>query len=719
MGAWADAGRPMVSETGAEPVRPLTPQPPRHDAAPPPSRSRDEPPRHGDARRSRRRRRARRAPHAAARGARVAAPARFAPSGSRRFPPCRGRARSRRRPPRRRRRLPAPRGAPRGRRRAARAARRADGQPLAGRRRPPDARDRRGLLHDRVGRPRGERRRRARRCDRRDPALLHYRSGAFYLARGAPQRRAASATASSTSRSASPRRATSRSPAAGTRSSATPTSPSSRRPRRSPATCPARSASPGRSAGSAGLPAAAAHAAALAATTPSSSPRSATRRRTTPPRPGRSTPPAGRRTRASRCRCCSSARTTAWASRPGRRPAGSQAMFGGRPGLEYRSRRRHRPARDRCDRRARPPSRPRPAAPGAAAPAHACGSAGTPAPTSRRLPQRRARSPTTSPATRSPRRLRAVVARRGAVGRAGARALARRSATGRRRRGGGPRAARAPRRLSGDEQVMAPIAPRRPEPVAALRRPRAGRGRGARGGVFGDRLPEDEGALTLAQAINRTLLDAGACARRTCVVLGEDVAPQGRRLRRDPRAAAPARGVPGDRHRARRADGARDGARRRASAGCCRCRRSSTWPTCTTPRTSCAARPRRCSSSPRAPTATRSSSGCRGWPTRRASAATSTTTTGSACSRDIPGLVVACPAHPSDAPGDAAHLPGRRRGRRHGERGPRADRALPRARHARRGRRWRGSPPTPPPHAWAMGARPDRARARPGAPAPT
>ncbi len=79
-------------------------------------------------------------------------------------------------------------------------------------------------------------------------------------------------------------------------------------------------------------------------------------------------------------------------------------------------------------------------------------------------------------------------------------------------------------RLSGYEQVMAPIAPRRPDVVA--REAVRAAPEPDRRAVFGERLPEDEGPLTLAQAINRTLLDAGARYPHL-VVLGEDVARKG------------------------------------------------------------------------------------------------------------------------------------------------------------------------------------------------
>ena len=69
-----------------------------------------------------------------------------------------------------------------------------------------------------------------------------------------------------------------------------------------------------------------------------------------------------------------------------------------------------------------------------------------------------------------------------------------------------------------------------------------------------------------------------------------------------------------------------------AGRACCRSRRSSTWPTSTTPRTSSAVRPRHLPSSRTASTATAWWCESRDSATRRASAATSTTTTRSRCS---------------------------------------------------------------------------------------
>ncbi len=82
-------------------------------------------------------------------------------------------------------------------------------------------------------------------------------------------------------------------------------------------------------------------------------------------------------------------------------------------------------------------------------------------------------------------------------------------------------------RLTSASQVMAPLAPRRPATVAANL---SARSRATddwpRHQVFGSQLPEDEGPLTLAQSINRTLADAMA-DRPGMLVFGEDVARKG------------------------------------------------------------------------------------------------------------------------------------------------------------------------------------------------
>jgi 2-oxoisovalerate dehydrogenase E1 component len=83
------------------------------------------------------------------------------------------------------------------------------------------------------------------------------------------------------------------------------------------------------------------------------------------------------------------------------------------------------------------------------------------------------------------------------------------------------------RRLGSAAEIMAPLAPRRPHAVAASL---AVRGRMAgdwsRERAFDSRLPETQGPLTLAQAINRTLADELA-ARPGMIVFGEDVARKG------------------------------------------------------------------------------------------------------------------------------------------------------------------------------------------------
>ena len=79
-------------------------------------------------------------------------------------------------------------------------------------------------------------------------------------------------------------------------------------------------------------------------------------------------------------------------------------------------------------------------------------------------------------------------------------------------------------RLSRAERVMAPLAPRTPDAVAATATSAASSDQRHR--AFGGRLPEDEGPLSLAQTINRALADALA-ARPRLLVFGEDVARKG------------------------------------------------------------------------------------------------------------------------------------------------------------------------------------------------
>ena len=82
-------------------------------------------------------------------------------------------------------------------------------------------------------------------------------------------------------------------------------------------------------------------------------------------------------------------------------------------------------------------------------------------------------------------------------------------------------------RLATAEQVMAPIAPRRPAILATNLAARARQAQSwPRHQAFGSQLPEDAGPLTLAQAINRTLADELA-DRPGMLVFGEDVARKG------------------------------------------------------------------------------------------------------------------------------------------------------------------------------------------------
>ncbi|HEY7359260.1 MAG TPA: thiamine pyrophosphate-dependent enzyme, partial [Streptosporangiaceae bacterium] len=80
-------------------------------------------------------------------------------------------------------------------------------------------------------------------------------------------------------------------------------------------------------------------------------------------------------------------------------------------------------------------------------------------------------------------------------------------------------------RLATAEQVMAPLAPRNPDAVwadAIL----AAADQDKRHAAFGGRLPEAAGPLTLAQTINATLTDA-MVARPEMLVFGQDVARKG------------------------------------------------------------------------------------------------------------------------------------------------------------------------------------------------
>ena len=235
-----------------------------------------------------------------------------------------------------------------------------------------------------------------------DPALLHYRSGGFYAARAAaprhPERdRPGPRGAAEPDRLGRP----TRSRAGGTRSSATRRCTSSRRPRPSPPTCPARSAS----------------AFALGRAATGTADAVAGRRRRgvqlrrrlgqpldrhgRPERRGLRGPP-----RAAAARCWSSARTTASGSAPGRRRGWPAAVLRRLPGLPATPSRRHAtptPARRRR------PARSTTYGGDAARPCCTCGPSGswaTPGPTSSSPTARSARSMPTTHATRCWRRRR-------------------------------------------------------------------------------------------------------------------------------------------------------------------------------------------------------------------------------------------------------------------------------------------------------------------------
>ena len=77
--------------------------------------------------------------------------------------------------------------------------------------------------------------------------------------------------------------------------------------------------------------------------------------------------------------------------------------------------------------------------------------------------------------------------------------------------------------LTDAEQVIAPLAPRRPTTIASAVPVAA---QAARLAAHGNRLPELGGPLTLAQSINAALADALA-ARPEALLFGEDVGRKG------------------------------------------------------------------------------------------------------------------------------------------------------------------------------------------------
>ena len=79
-------------------------------------------------------------------------------------------------------------------------------------------------------------------------------------------------------------------------------------------------------------------------------------------------------------------------------------------------------------------------------------------------------------------------------------------------------------RLTSAAQVMKPLAPHRPAAVAMLAARVPPPARRAR--IFNGKLPEQEGPLTLAQSINRALLDAAAVSP-SLLLMGEDIGRKG------------------------------------------------------------------------------------------------------------------------------------------------------------------------------------------------
>ena len=177
-------------------------------------------------------------------------------------------------------------------------------------------------------------------------------------------------------------------------------------------------------------------------------------------------------------------------------------------------------------------------------------------------------------------------------------------------------------RLATADQVMAPLAPHHPEQVWAGACLAAEPAR--REEAFAGRLPEAADGLTLAQSINAALADALA-ARPGLLVFGEDVARKGG-------VYGVTRGLAQRFGSARVFDTLLDEqsilglALGPAWPACCRSRKSSTWPICTTRPIRSAVRPRPCRSSPRRNTGIRWCCVLPPSPIRKVSAAISTTT---------------------------------------------------------------------------------------------
>ena len=392
-----------------------------------------------------------------------------------------------------------------------------------------------------------------------DPALLHYRSGAFFLAR-AGRRGIPTAVARHPAR-AGRRGATNRSPAAGTRCSASAAGGHPADLHHRLATCRARSASRvaiGRSQRLGGR---------VALARRRGGGRQLRRRLGQPldrdrrdQRRAPHGPPAVRRAAAAGLR---GQRPRHQRAAP--RRAGSHSLYGGRPRLHYLARRRQRPGR-RCWRRrseaarlARERRRP---ALLHLTPVRMMGTPASDVEAAYRDRRRDRRRPGPRPAGGT-----AAAAGRGrrAATPRGAGAL--RAPAGRGARGssrGCWSARRSPRPPRSSHRWRRAVRTRSPAVVAAGPPPRTAGGCSATG------CRRTRGRSRWRR--RSTGRAADVLARRPgALVFGEDVARQGRGLRRHPRAAPAVRRGPGLRHPARRAVDPRARARRGASAGCCRC----------------------------------------------------------------------------------------------------------------------------------------------------
>ena len=366
---------------------------------------------------------------------------------------------------------------------------------------------------------------------------------------------------------------------------------------------------------------------------------------------------------ACRCRCSSSARTTASGSASRRRRAGSSRRCARARSCATST--PTAPTRRRCSRRRASSST---GSASTAAPpcctCAPCASSATRAPTSSPPTGRRRRFAPTGRATRCSPPGAWLAA---SAGWSGERLVRDYTDTGERVRALADEAARIPQ-LDSAAEIVRPLAPRTAPKRA--RWPAATRRRAADA-----RAGDQRRARRCARSRSR-----GAALRR-------GRRGQGRRLRRHARPAAALRRRARLRHAARRDVDPRARARRRRSAGSCRCRRSSTSPICTTRRTSCAARRRRCSSSRSGQYRNGMVVRIAGYGYQKGFGGHFHNDNAVGVLRDIPGLVIASPARPDDASAMLRDVPGDGARRRQRVRLPRADRALPHARPVRRRRR--------------------------------